>query len=448
MPIRENLAELSAEPLHTSLNAASMESMNLLNNIAGAYPDAISFAAGRPYEGFFDTDQVHEYLKVFTDHLRSERGMTRQQVSRTLLQYGDTKGVITELIARNLAVDEGIDADPRSVVVTVGFQEALFLVLRALRADDRDALLAPSPTYVGLTGAALLTDLPVLPVRSGEHGLDLGELVRLLRASRDAGRRVRACYVTPDFANPVGVSMTVADRHRLLEIAASEGLLLLEDNPYGIFHRTPDRRPPTLKSLDTESRVVYLGSFAKSGVAGARVGFAVADQPVGGGLLADELSKIKSMLTVNTSPIAQAVIGGKLIANDFSLVAANARETAVYQSNLTQVLEGLAKRFRECEGVTWNEPDGGFFVVVTVPFTVDDAFLEYAGREHGVLFTPMHHFFGAGTDSRQLRLSISTLTPERIEEGLDRLAAAVTSRLPGGTTAGGTTAGVATGAVS
>lgn len=443
MQIREKLAELSSESLHASLTAASMESMNLLNNIAGSYPEAISFAAGRPYEGFFDTDQLHEYLKVFTDYLRSERGMTEHQVSRTLFQYGDTKGVIAELIARNLAVDEDIHADPRSVVVTVGFQEALFLVLRALRADDRDALLAPSPTYVGLTGAALLTDLPVLPVPSGEHGLDLGELVCLLHAARDAGRRVRACYVTPDFANPVGVSMTVADRHRLLEIAASERLLLLEDNPYGMFHPTPDRRPPTLKSLDIEGRVVYLGSFAKSGVAGARIGFAVADQPVGDGLLADELSKIKSMLTVNTSPIAQAVIGGKLIANDFSLVAANARETAVYHGNLTQVLEGLAKRFRDCDGVTWNEPDGGFFVVVTVPFTVDDAFLEYAGREHGVLFTPMHHFFGAGTESSQLRLSISTLTPERIEAGLDRLAAAVTSRLPGTTTAG-----VGTGAVS
>ncbi|MFE2042279.1 aminotransferase class I/II-fold pyridoxal phosphate-dependent enzyme, partial [Streptomyces sp. NPDC059477] len=283
MPIRENLAELSSEPLHASLTAASMESMNLLNNIAGAYPEAISFAAGRPYEGFFDTDQLTEYLAVFTGYLRDVRGMTRQQVSRTLLQYGDTKGVIAELIARNLAVDEGIEADPRAIVVTVGFQEALFLVLRALRADGSDTLLAPSPTYVGLTGAALLTDLPVLPVPSGDAGLDLDELVRLLHAARAAGRRVRACYVTPDFANPVGVSMTVPDRHRLLEIAGAEGLLLLEDNPYGIFHRTPERRPPTLKSLDREGRVVYLGSFAKSGVGGGRGGGAGGDEPRAGG---------------------------------------------------------------------------------------------------------------------------------------------------------------------
>ncbi|MEU9331648.1 PLP-dependent aminotransferase family protein [Streptomyces sp. NPDC048290] len=430
MQIRESLAELSSEPLHASLTAASMESMNLLNNIAGAYPSAVSFAAGRPYEGFFDTDQLFTYLKVFTGYLRDTRGMTEQQIARTLFQYGDTKGVINELIARHLAVDEGVDADPGAIVVTVGFQEALFLVLRALRADDRDTLLAPSPTYVGLTGAAQLTDLPVLPVPSGDGGLDLDELVRLLRTARHAGRRVRACYVTPDFANPVGVSMSVPDRHRLLEIAAAEGLLLLEDNPYGIFHRTPDRRPPTLKSLDPHGRVVYLGSFAKSGVAGARVGFAVADQPMPDGtLLADQLSKIKSMLTVNTSPVAQAVIGGKLIAHDYSLVAANTAETAVYRANLGQVLTGLGARLGTVPGVSWNEPDGGFFVVVTVPFTVDDPFLEHTARTHGVLFTPMHHFYGDGTVSRQLRLSISTLTPDRIEEGLDRLAAAVTDRI-------------------
>ena len=81
MQIPKNLAELSSEPLHASLAAASMESMNLLNNIAGNYPEAISFAAGRPYEGFFDTDQIHEYLRVFAGYLRCERHMTEQQLS-------------------------------------------------------------------------------------------------------------------------------------------------------------------------------------------------------------------------------------------------------------------------------------------------------------------------------------------------------------------------------
>lgn len=105
----------------------------------------------------------------------------------------------------------------------------------------------------------------------------------------------------------------------LLEVAEREGVLLLEDNPYGLFHGG-GRTPPTLKALDTGRRVVYLGSFAKTVLPGARVGYAVADHRVrdaqgATGLFADQLSKIKSMVTVNTSPIAQAVVGGALLEN-------------------------------------------------------------------------------------------------------------------------------------
>ncbi|MFI1952407.1 PLP-dependent aminotransferase family protein [Streptomyces xinghaiensis] len=434
-------AGLSADALHASLGDVSMESMNLLNQIADTHPRAVSFAAGRPYEGFYDVDRLPEYLRVFCDHLRTERGMDEAEVARTLFQYGATKGIITSLVARSLAVDEGIEAGPGSVVVTVGCQEAMFLVLRALRADDREALLAPSPTYVGLTGAALLADLPVLPVRTRENGIDPDDLVERLRRARAGGLRVRACYVTPDFANPSGASMDLAARHRLLDIAAAEDLLLLEDNAYGLLGGTAGRLP-TLKALDRRQRVVYLGSFAKTCMPGARVGYVVADQRITGGsgggtLLADELSKIKSMLTVNTSPIAQALIGGKLLSHGCSLAEANRRETEVYRRNLRQVLDGLARRLGNVPGVEWNAPAGGFFVVLTVPFTVDDGLLEYAARRHGVLFTPMHHFYGASAGFRQLRLSVSMLTPDRIDEGLDRLAALVTERLAEHGAAGG-----------
>ena len=425
-------AELSAATLHASLGDASLESMTLLNEVAGTYPNAISFAAGRPYEGFYDVSLIHAYLRIFCRYLSTERGMSETDVARTLFQYGDTKGIIRDLVARSLAADEGIEADPASVVVTVGCQEAMFLVLRALRASDRDVLLAPSPTYVGLTGAALLADLPVLPVRTGPDGIDLDDLADRLREARAAGHRVRACYVTPDFANPVGVSMPLADRHRLLELAAAEDLLLLEDNAYGLLNSAAER-PPTLKALDRNERVVYLGSFAKTGMPGARVGYAVAGQRVtgasGDSLLADELSKIKSMLTVNTAPIAQAVVGGKLLAHGCSMAEANRRETEVYHRNLRQVLDGLDRRFGARTDISWNAPTGGFFVVLTVPFTVDDDLLAHAARQHGVLFTPMHHFYGSTAGHRQLRLSISTLTPARIEEGLDRLAALIGERL-------------------
>jgi len=416
--------------LHASLTDTAMESMNLLNQVAERYPKAISFAAGRPFEGFYELEQVHEYLRVFCEHLRTGQGLTDREIARMLYQYGPTKGIINDLIARYLAVDERITAEPRSIVVTVGAQEAIYLALRALRAEQRDAVVAPDPTYVGLTGAARLAEMPVLGVPVGEDGIDRDELVAVLRRARASGLRIRACYVTPDFANPAGLSMTLESRRQLLEIAEAEQLLLIEDNAYGAF-RSSDRRLPTLKSLDRAGHVVYVGSFAKTGVPGARIGYLVADQEIavdgvgGAALLADELAKIKSMLTVNTPPIAQAVIGGKLVSNGFSMVAANERERAAYTRNLQRALDGLRGRLGAIPGVSWNQPDGGFFVVVTVPFPVDDRLLEHAADHHGVLFTPMRHFHSTRAGDHQLRLSISTLTVDQIEQGLDRLAAVV-----------------------
>lgn len=428
--------DLVASTLHGSLLDPALESMNFLNEVASRYPDAISFASGRPIETFFDVALIHHYLDVFCRYLTDELGYGEAEVNRTLFQYGRTKGIIHELIARYLLVDEGITADPDSIVVTVGYQEAMFAVVRALRADERDVLLAAWPAYVGMTGAARLADLPVWPVRTGPGGVDLDDLSAQAVRARDAGLRARACYVMPDFANPSGVSMTVPLRQRLLEVAAREGLLLIEDNPYGTFHA--GEHLPTLKALDTTRQVIYLGSFAKTGFPGARVGYAVADQRVSdmaGGVspLADYLSRIKSMLTVNTPPVAQAVIGGKLLASEFSLARANERETAAYLSNMRRLLDGLASRFPAPHDgrprVTWNKPTGGFFAVVTVPFPADDELMELSARKYGVLWTPMSHFYAGDGGSHQVRLACSQLTPEQIEVGLDRFAALITDRL-------------------
>ncbi len=401
--------------------------MNFLNEVSHHYPDAISLAAGRPTEEFFDLEDLHTYLDLFADHLRSQ-GYDEPAVRRTIFQYGRTKGIVHDLVARNLAVDEDIHVDPEAIVVTVGCQEAMLLTLRALRASTTDVLLAISPTYVGITGAARLLDFPVLPVSEDD------DLAAVVKAARADGLRPRACYVMPDFANPSGLSLDLESRHQLLQVAAEQDLLLIEDNPYGLFPAEGVDRVPTLKALDTERRVVYLGSFAKTGLPGARVGYVVADQTVEApdgsiGLFADELSKIKSMVTVNTSPVAQAVIGGKLLANDFSLVAANRREREIYAANLRAITDGLAARFPGGE-ISWTVPSGGFFVVVTVPFPVDDVLLEKSAHEYGVLWTPMSHFYEAGSPIHALRLSCSSVTTAQIDAALNRLAALIADQLP------------------
>jgi (S)-3,5-dihydroxyphenylglycine transaminase len=175
---------------------------------------------------------------------------------------------------------------------------------------------------------------------------------------------------------------------------------VLEDNPYGLFSRTA-ARTPTLKQLDAHRRVVYLGSFAKTCFPGARVGYAIADQPVVGPdgsvtLLADQLSKIKSMTTVNTSPLAQAVIGGMLVTYGCRLRMLNEERIRRYRDRLDTLLAALRRHFGDDGAIGWNVPDGGFFLVLSLPFVADEAALTRSARDHGVLWTPMSFFYAGG----------------------------------------------------
>jgi (S)-3,5-dihydroxyphenylglycine transaminase len=422
---------LRREDLHVSVSDPAAASMNFLNEVAARFPDAVSLAAGRPYDGFYTAKDVDRFLAVFRAHLLG-RGLSEAQVDRMLLQYGRTNGVIGDLIARMLAADEGIEVPAEAVMVTAGCQEAMVIALRGLCAGPQDVVLAVEPCYVGFTGAARILGIEVVPVPEAADGLDPEAVLRVAREVRDSGRRPRGLYVVPNFANPSGVSMPVAARRRLLAVAREAELVILEDDPYGLFG-LDDAPRPALKALDTDHSVIYLGSFAKSVFPGARVGFLVADQPVEDAAgrrsrLAEELSTIKSMLTVNTSPIAQAVVGGMLIDAGYSLRTANRSKTEHYRTNLRTLLSALDREFGDDARLSWNAPEGGFFAVLDVPFEADEELLEVSARDYGVLWTPMSYFYGAGGGERAIRLSCSVLEPSQVEEGVRRLAKLVRDR--------------------
>lgn len=407
--------------------------MNFLNEITARFPDAISFGPGRPPDEPFDAEVVAGYLRTYTTYLRQAHGLSPHQVGQVLFQYGRTKGQIHELVAETVAHDDGITTDPEAVVVTVGAQEGMLLVLRALIRDPADVLLVSSPCYVGITGAARVLDVPVEPVPEGPEGTDPEVVRKVAAAVRAAGRRPRALYVVPDFANPSGVRMPLAARKRLLAVAAEEDLLVLEDNPYGLFDRYAGRELPPLKGLDSGRRVIYLGSFAKTCFPGARIGYVIADQEVVGAggagrtLLADALAKIKSMTTVNTSPLAQATIGGMLLASGCRLRTLNEARIRRHRARLDALAAALRHHLGETPGVGWRVPDGGYFLVMTVPFAADEAALSRSGHDHGVLWTPMSFFYPDGGGSHQLRLSCSYLEVDQIHEGVRRLAAFLSS---------------------
>jgi len=415
---------LCRSDLHASLSDPLLDTMNFLNEIALRHPEAISFASGRPHDGFFRTEQIFQYVRHYLDHL-AQQGRSPDETRTAMYQYGPTAGQIQELVADSLRSDEGIDVPAESIVVTVGAQEAMLLVLRALIRGPRDVLLVVSPCYVGISGAARLLDVEMATVAERADGVAVADVEAALLAQAAAGRRPRGLYVVPDHSNPTGRTMPVAARLELLDLAARHDILLLEDSPYRLV--SPGEQLPSLKALDTEQRVVYLGSFAKTIFPGARVGFVVADQPVqGGALLAHELAKIKSMVTVNTSPLSQAAVAGALLAAGGRLSALNAGPAAHYGTSMRLVLEHLDRRLpaaRRAElGVAWNRPTGGFFLSVEVPFAADNAALARSAEHFGVLWTPMSYFYPEGGGERGIRLSTSYLTAQDIEEGAGRLA--------------------------
>ncbi|MFE5097490.1 aminotransferase class I/II-fold pyridoxal phosphate-dependent enzyme [Streptomyces sp. NPDC056638] len=427
-------AGLRKAELHGSVSDPVLDTMNFLNEVTTRYPQAISFAPGRPYDGFFDTGQVFTHLRRYLDHLEAQ-GASPDQVRSALFQYGPTSGQIRELIADSLRKDENTDVAPESIVVTVGCQEAMFLTVRALISGPEDVLLVSSPCYVGITGAARLLDVTPTAVAERESGFDCADLEAAILAERARGRRPRAFYVIPDHSNPSGTTMPLQTRLDLLDLAQRHDILLLEDSPYRMV--SPGQQLPSLKSLDRHRRVVQLGSLSKTLFPGARVGYVVADQPVVDadgttGLLADELTKIKSMVTVNTSAVSQAVVAGMLLAADGRTSELNTETAAYYGDAMRVTLQELARQFppaeREALGVRWNEPSGGFFLSLTVPFRADNAALIRSAEEFGVIWTPMSYFYPDGGGGHAIRLSVSYLTHQQIADGAARLARFVKSQ--------------------
>jgi (S)-3,5-dihydroxyphenylglycine transaminase len=422
-------ATLDRDDLLAALGDPGLEAINFLNEVIDRFPDAISFAPGAPYGGFFEHLDVGHYIDLYVRYLSEKQGLTPAQVRRRLYQYGPARGQINELLAAALRMDEQIEVEPRALVVTVGCQEAMVLVLRTLCPGPNDVLAVVNPCFAGIADAAKVLGIHTLPVEESGDSLALGEFEAACVMAREQGKRVRALYVAPDYSNPSGQLLDLDTRQRLLSLAARQDLLLIEDNAYG-FTAHPDEALPTLKALDRARRVVYLGTCAKTCLPGVRVGFVVADQTVADAmgetrLLADELALVKSMVTVNTSPICQAIVGGLMLEKGGSLAAVGREKADLYRRNLHTLLAALDRHVgpdAERLGVSWNRPKGGFFVRMRLPVAADEELLSVCGSQYGVLWTPMRNFHLNDGGRFEIRLSCSYLTDEEIDEGVRRLA--------------------------
>lgn len=410
-----------------------LDVMNFLNEVVHRYPEAVSFAPGRPAERWFDVEKSLGAARVWVDHHAARSGLSPEAVWNDLGQYNKTNGIINDLIARQLEKDEGIAAAPGSIIVTTGCQEGMAILLLALIDPAADALLVSDPTYIGIPGLARMMGITMIPVPTGEEGLTPEAVRAGISEARAKGLRPRALYDIPDFNNPLGTRMPVPARRALLDLARENGLLIWEDNPYGMFSYDGDPLP-TLKALDEHGVVLYMGSFSKTLFPGLRLGYLVADQhvllPSGERVpLAAELSKVKSLTTVNTSTVIQAIAGGLLLESGGSLAPLMTGKLPFYRANRDRMLACLEQELGEGGPVSWNRPQGGFFLTLSLPFEFTPERLTECARDYGVIVCPMSFFALTSGRERQVRLSFSYVTEAQIEEGIGRFARFVHDRI-------------------
>ena len=228
-----------------------------------ARPEIVSLAGGSPYVSALPLDAVGEMI----GQLIADRG-------EVALQYCTAQGDagLRERICDVMALEE-IRAHPDEIVVTVGSQQALDLLTRIF-IDPGDVILAEAPSYVGALGAFTSYQARVVHVAMDDDGLIPEALEEAIVRTAAAGRRAKFLYTVPNFHNPAGVTLAAARRPRILDICQRAGLLVVEDNPYGLLGFDGD--PMRALRADDSDGVVYLGTFSKTFAAGVRVGWAVA----------------------------------------------------------------------------------------------------------------------------------------------------------------------------
>jgi (S)-3,5-dihydroxyphenylglycine transaminase len=397
--------------------------MDFLNEIAARHPEAMSLAAGRPDAAFFDVEGLLSAIHEFAP---------QPEALAQLGHYSTTRGIIREDIRLLLANDEGIACAAEDIVVTVGSQEAMAIICNTLFERGKDVLLSGDPAYIGMPGYAAVYGLQCRAVALGQDGLDLDDLERQIASVLAEGKRPRAVYDVPDFHNPTGSTMPLDKRRKFIQLAEKHDFLIIEDNPYGMF-RYEGEAIPSLKSLDENRRVLYLGSFSKTIFPALRLGFIVAGQMVAGPNgdfpLSEAFSKVKSLVSTNTSTLIQGMVGGLLRSSGHSLRGRMAAKLPAYRAKRDAMLEVLEQKLGGREDIAWNKPEGGFFLAMKLPFEVGAAELEDCVANFGVIFLPMTFFSFQNACRKELRLAFSPLDEAGIRLATEKFCAWVLSRL-------------------
>lgn len=367
----------------------------LANRGHGRRKDSLVFTHALPATELFPLD----------DFRRSVERVLRRD-GRNLLQLGTSSGYepLQQYLLQQMAL-VGIRAEPEELLLTSGCQQGLDL-LRQVLVQPGDEIVVENPTYPGAISLFCQPPSKFIGVPVNAQGLELDALEDVLRR-----RRPKLIYVVPTFHNPTGVTMDLAARRRLIELAAQYRVPIVEDEIYRDL-RYDGAALPSLKALDQYGVVIYLNSFSKVGFPGLRVGWMVAPR-----LLIEHLHALKQRSDLHGNLLAQAALAD--FARQGLLNKHLQRCRRSYAQRRDTMLAALQKHFPP--DAQWTEPEGGMAIWVRLPAGLNASELLAQAQLQGIYFTPGARFYVSGARSNTLRLSFTMVPAGQIEEGVKRL---------------------------
>ncbi|MDO4547979.1 MAG: PLP-dependent aminotransferase family protein [Clostridia bacterium] len=390
--------EMVSENLRDISGSAIRDIFHLLNK-----PNMISFAGGNPAISALEPDVI---AGLASDVLKGH--------GWRILQYGATEGFaplresICDFVSR-----VGFTTTPDKVLPTQGAQQALDLLIKAT-CSKSDTMLVENPTFLGALQTMRTYGVNLVGMESDDDGVIPESVEQLIKRHNP-----KLIYIIPTFQNPSGKTLPLERRKAIADIANKYGVLVAEDDPYRDLRYTGTALP-SIKSFDKDGWVVYMGSFSKLISPGLRVGYAVVDDET----LMRKLVIGKQSTDVHSPILNQAIVDAYLrnglMPGHIEKICAN------YKIQLDHMLDKI-NSFPK--GVKCRHPEGGLFVWVELPESINATKMLPEAVEKNVAYVPGTHFFFDGGRDNTMRLNFSNSEPEQIDSGMDILGKLIAAKL-------------------
>lgn len=362
-------------------------------------PSVISLSAGNPAPEAFPVEAIRQ---ISQDILANE--------PIAALQYSVTEGypALRQTMKTFCLERYGIGKSFDELIIVAGAQQGIELTCKVL-CNEGDTVICEDPSFIGSLNAFRSYHTHLVGVPMDEEGMKLEALEEALKQNPNT----KFIYVIPNFQNPTGKTMSLEKRKGIYALACQYDVMILEDNPYGDL-RFEGEDIPSIKSMDEEGRVIYVGSFSKVLSPGLRVGYLMAPAPI--------VSKVvvaKQCADVHTNIWSQLIC--EKFVTGYNMTEHLQKLKAIYKHKCHLMLEQMDQHFSE--KVTYTRPQGGLFIWASLPEGVDmTAFCKRAVTEYKVAVVPGSAFsIVEGTPTQAFRLNFSTPTDEQIIKGIQCL---------------------------